>query len=297
MLQSMTGYVTKSVDFSVDSKKSISLDFTLKSLNSKFFENNIKLPHIFYSLENEIIKILKKELKRGTVYLYVGMENPDAFKTNIEISMESLDGYIKAINRAKDSYKIEDNIKISDIIRLPNIFTVHEATLTSEQRSAFLAIISDLAKELVQERNREGAELLKDIKLRISRLKNEIEEISKAFEIYFDAKKANISQKIEGGLVNDSDFAENQRKILYSVLDRNDIHEEIVRFRSHVGKLEDIINLPEIEKGKSLDFTLQELAREINTILSKTTSANISHIGLNIKVEIEKTREQAQNLV
>lgn len=297
MLQSMTGYVTKSINFPLDAQKNVVIDLTLKSLNSKYFENNIKLPHVFYALEHEITKLLKQELKRGTVYLYVSLGDTNAFKTKVNVSFESLDGYINAINKIKETYNITDTIKIADVVRLPNIFTYNEENLTEEQKTFFMNEIAVLAQELLRERNKEGAALKKDIDLRLINIKREIDNIAQAFELQFSDKQAQISEKIESTLLQDDNFADNQRKILYALLDKIDIHEEIVRFKSHINKLEELLNADNVEKGKSLDFTMQELAREINTILAKTSNAAISHIGLNIKVEIEKTREQVQNLV
>lgn len=291
----MTGYVSRNEPFKIDDKTTVTLEISLKSLNSKYLEVNNKLAYIFYSVENEIIRLLKKELKRGSVYLMISVSGK--FKTTVDVSLETLDGYMEAIEQIKQKYALTDTVKIADIIRLPNVFVAHEQNLTEDQKERFLVIIKGLVDDLIKERLKEGADLEKDIRLRIKLLTQEIQRIEQEFEKHFAEKQKVIHAKLNDVVINDPEYAENQRKMLYTMLDKMDINEELVRFKSHLHKLDELLASPEIEKGKALDFTLQELSREINTILSKTSSAAISSIGLGIKVDIEKAREQAQNLV
>lgn len=256
----------------------------------------VKCQQRFTQLNIKSINYLKKKLKRGSVYLYINSLDPEKLKTEVETVDTLVESYIKALNKIKSKFNIEENVKISDIVRLPNIFSSSDINLTKEQEEKTLTKLEESCNKLISEREQEGRELTEDLNNKIKKINNEIETLEKEFEIHFEEKQKNINEKLHS-ICENTEESELRKNYLYSVLDKMDINEEIVRFNSHLKKLKDTINANSLEKGKSLDFTLQELGREINTILSKTPSAEISNVALNIKVEIEKSREQVQNVI
>src|SRR3990167_309343 len=296
MLQSMTGYSAKNFTFTVNAENKVNVLISIKTLNSRFFELTPRMPYVFSALETQLISYFKKELKRGHIYLNVTLSDPDAFQTDIEPSLSSLKGYLNAINKIKKTFNIQEEVTISDILRLPNILVTKEENLDENLKNNFFNAIEILTKELLNERNKEGVELEKDIEKRIATMQEKIKEISSIFEKTFKSRQEDINKKLVS-LDPESEIDEIRIKAFYLELDKMDINEEIVRFKSHAQNLSQTINSNMTEKGKQLDFTLQELGREINTILAKTSSSEISSLALNVKVEIEKTREQAQNIV
>jgi uncharacterized protein (TIGR00255 family) len=296
MLQSMTGYAAKNFTFKIDMDNEVNVLISLKTLNSRYFELTPKLPHVFYPLETQLISYFKKKLKRGHTYLYVSLSNPNAFKTDIEPSLTSLKGYLSAIEKIKETFNIKDSVSISDILSLPNILITKEETLSDNLKTNFFDAIEILTQEITNERAKEGAELQKDIEKRITLMCDSISEVHNIFETESQKRQQEIDLQLKN-LDSESAIDEIKIKALYFELDKMDINEEIVRFKSHLQNLKDIISSSQSEKGKQLDFTLQELGREINTILAKTSSSGVSSLALKIKVEIEKTREQTQNIV
>ena len=289
----MTGFSSKLLSFQPKKDcEEVEISINLKTLNSRFFEATCKLPSVLNPLETEIIKFLKKDLFRGHVYLSIYFDNSNALKSNIQLSTETASGYIKAIKKLQKNYKLEDKITVHDMLSLPGIFTRKEATLSKNFKELLFSSIQKFCQSLIAERKTEGSMLQKDIENRISIIEKSCEEISKIFEKTLDTEKKKLSSKIEQ-FKNGDELGQE----LYSTLDKIDINEEIVRLKSHLTSLSNTINLKQVEKGKALDFTLQEMFREINTIAAKSINVKISEYAIAIKVEIEKIREQVQNIV
>ena len=168
--------------------------------------------------------------------------------------------------------------------------------LDKKTKDLIMSETQEVIDKLLIERNKEGASLQKDIERRIDLIEKKIEKISSIFEKVIAQEEKKTSQKID--LLNESEEkVESQRQYLYNALDKLDINEEIVRFQSHLTSLKNILKLQQDEKGKALDFTLQELSREINTITAKSPDLKIIEIAISTKVEVEKIREQVQNVV
>lgn len=298
MLQSMTGYAATMITIVIDQENRVHVALSLKSLNSKFFEVTAKLSPIFAPFETEIIRLLKEKLMRGHIYMTVSLSDINAFKTEVEPSLSSIKGYLDAITMIKKTFGITQDVSISDILRLPNIFNLKESSLTENAKEQFFNAVDKLILDLIEERKREGVSLQKDLEQRIEQMQQNIDQIAQLFEQDSERKKQEIAKKLQEITPQDEEFAALQRQALYVTLDKMDIHEEIVRFKTHLLNLRTMLAITtDLEKGKQLDFTLQEVGREINTLLAKTTNPVISALALTIKVELEKAREQAQNIV
>lgn len=297
MVQSMTGFASKTITITKGKDQKAHIALHLKTLNSRYFEVNTKLTHLLFNLETELIKRFKRSLYRGYVHFVVHLDNPSIFKGAIEPTIETAKDYVSAITRIKKECKIKDPVTLDMIVRLPNIFNVEEKGLDKQSVAAIMKTVGQLIDTVIQERKKEGAYLKKDLEKRIQFMTTEMSAIEKRSREHITEQKEKLNtllQQLEG---DTSDAAETRKNALYTFLDKIDIHEEIVRFQSHLKNIDHLLDSASVEKGKRLDFTLQELVREINTITAKCADAEITRIAIDIKVEIEKAREQAQNIV
>lgn len=296
MLRSMTGFAAKTLTIaSTDVKTNISI--SLKSLNSRFFESTCKLHHQLNSLEVDLTKLLKDRLHRGHVYLTMYVSNHDLFKGSVEPSLHTIDGYMKAIATIKEKYPLQGALDLGDLLMLPHVFTMEEKSVDDSLKKLLITTTSDLINEVIHAQEQEGIALQTDLAKRIAIMQQELMTIEQASALLIGIQKDKIAKNLQEVSLNESTLVDIQKHAAYALLDKMDINEEIVRFKSHLKNLTTTLASADIEKGKRLDFTLQEMAREINTIAAKCSDATISGLAINIKVELEKAREQTQNIV
>lgn len=297
MIMSMTGFASRTFTVKLGPKTTVSITLSIKSLNSRFFETTFKLPYVLSHLETELLQLCKTKLKRGHVFFTINVSNQNAFKSDIQPALNVVRSYLHAIEQLKKATKVPGTITITDLVQLPNTFNVEEKELDTKTKKAILTATSGVLTTLVDMRNSEGQALLKDLEQRMALLHKEIAEIEKIADALLQARKEAIGKELHERTSDEEALSETQRLMLYGELDKMDIHEEIVRFKSHLQSLTATLRSPDNEKGKRLDFTLQELGREINTVAAKSSDATIGALVINCKVELEKMREQVQNLV
>lgn len=297
MVLSMTGFASKTTTITLTDGSKVNISINLKTLNSRFFETTCKLSYSINHLETELIKIMRPHIVRGHAYLTMHVLNPQALHGSVTPSVTTIEGYVQAINKIKKDVSVQGTLTVSDLIRLPDIFEVEEKEIDKDFKQQIFKIVNELAKQVTKTREREGAELKKDLLLRFKTIKKEIEQIETAAKKLMTAKKKEVAQAIKEMTESPDETADSRKSALYIALDKMDVHEEIVRFKSHLENIITQIDSKKVEKGKRLDFTLQELAREINTLSAKCSDASITTQSINIKVELEKSREQTQNIV
>lgn len=297
LIQSMTGFATKTFVLAPDAQNKSNVSMSLKTLNSRFFETNCKIPNAISHLETSIIKELKKELHRGYINLVIHMDNPNIFKGNVSAAMNVITNYVAALETIKNKFGIIQEITLDQILQLPNVFTVEDQPIDDRTMQLIFTELHDLIAQVNASRNQEGEVLCRDIEIRISIMEREIAAIEDQSKLQIALQKKKVQDTIAEIGTDENALSEARKNALYLILDKIDIHEEIVRFKSHLKNIAKILIDSNLEKGKRLDFTLQELAREINTISAKCSDAVIGSHAINIKVEIEKAREQAQNIV
>jgi uncharacterized protein (TIGR00255 family) len=293
----MTGFASKTIE--VKNKEGVSAYVTanLKSLNTRYFEAICKLPYPLQSIEVDIITQLKRSLSRGKITLNIHSSNPNIFKGPVETSVPTIKSYIHAINEIKKECAIKGELSLTDIITLPDVLVTQDVMADDAIKKEILAAIDEVIKELIVIRRNEGAQLYADIKQRYSHLQDLIEKISKASEKIHAEKKKEIEAELADLNHQQSELVEIRRNEISNALDKLDIHEEIVRFNSHLKSLANTLDDAVQEKGRRVDFIVQELNREINTIAAKCSDAQISSLAISAKIELEKIREQAQNIV
>lgn len=293
----MTGFGSSLVTVEVPNIGRVCLAIEIKTINARFFEAVCKLPNVLNALEVKLISLLQKKLLRGRVYLTVKFgEDNQAFES-LEPSLKNVQAYLAAAKIINQNYSIPGELTVRDLFTLPNIFVSTKTELDQEHEDLVVSLVEGVADKVMVTRGEEGAALKKDIDLRFGLCKKSIAKINELFT----ALMANLKQAVDDKLVAYQADPNDQLKIqlddLYSTLNKSDIQEEITRFKSHLAAAESLLSSNQVEKGKRLDFILQELLRETNTIMAKCTNYDISSVGVDIKVELEKAREQAQNII
>lgn len=297
MILSMTGFASKTATFTLEGGSKVNISINLKTLNSRFFETTCKLSYSINHLETQLINQLKKKLLRGHAYLTMHVINPHVLHGGVTPSVSTIQGYVTAVDQIKKNISVEGTLSVSDLLQLPDVFTVEEKEIDKEFEQQILKTVDTLTDQLAKTRKQEGIVLAKDLKDRFKVMKKEMASIESAAAKLMAHKKQEVTQAIQKIEESEDETFDARKSALYIALDKMDIHEEIVRFKSHLDNINKQLDSPSLEKGKRLDFTLQELAREINTLSSKCSDATITTQAINIKVELEKSREQTQNIV
>jgi len=271
----------------------------IRSVNSRFLETSVRLPRTMSERELEIRELVRKNLERGKVSVSLTITRGDA-AANVQLSINEpvAKGYFELLDKLRTVTGINSEISIRDITSFSDIFTTDGAGADAAKNEW------EVAQEAVQKglvslnemRRQEGGELEKDLRKRLDMLQNsvtKVEELSKnTAQIQYEKVKERIIE-----LTKDVNVLNNDRLELEIALlaERLDITEEIVRFRSHMKFFIEALDAPE-PAGRKLNFLLQEMNREINTMASKTNVPEVAHIVVGAKEELEKMREQVQNV-
>jgi uncharacterized protein (TIGR00255 family) len=225
------------------------------------------------------------------------MNDTALFSSHVAVSLQLVRSYIEAIEDIQQECDLAGSLTMQDIIHLPHVFSTPEQRIDELIKEELLDTVRELIEDVVKARTTEGKVLLRDCEQRCALLKKTITAIEKQATKLMTAKKAEVHATLQEMSTDHPELRETKRQQLDNELNRLDIHEELVRFTSHLENFVEQLDAAGEEKGRKLDFTLQELAREANTMASKSSDASISSAVINIKVELEKLREQAQNIV
>lgn len=291
MIKSMTGFGRAEV---ITKEHKITVE--LKSVNHRYLDLNIKMPKKLSFLEGAIRNLMKTYMQRGKVDVFITYEdytlNRVALKYNAELAGEYL-GYFKEMS---ETFGIENDVKVSGLSRYPEVFTMEEQSLDEEELWNFLEEpLREACEKFVDTRVREGENLKQDLLEKLSGLDAKVlmvqERSPEVVNAYREKLEAKVHELLEESQIEDSRIA--AEVVLFADKICND--EETVRLRSHIKGMQTILS-EESGVGRKLDFMAQEMNREANTILSKSSDLTISNIAIELKTEIEKIREQIQNL-
>jgi len=290
MISSMTGYGKAIVR-----RGEITVEVELKSLNSRYLDLSLRIPKFLMNKEFEIREKIKNRIKRGKVYLAVTIRKGELEERFNEIDPAGVKFAVGLLKEIKKSAKIKGNIKLNDILLFQNLLFKDDYEQAGEEFEIVIETIDKAIDELNKMREAEGKELEKDLRKRVKLIDTALLKIEgSADEIikeYFEKIKEKAKQLVV-------EFSNNQDRLnmeLALISERADVTEECVRLRSHIKIFLDTISKSE-DAGRRLNFIIQEMNREANTINSKSISSQISHNGISIKEEIEKIREQIQNI-
>lgn len=307
MMRSMTGFVCQNIAIEIDNGEHCMISISLKSLNSRFFEVTCKLPPALSQYETDFIKILKPNLLRGHVYLTIHTSKPNLFNGQITADTQLVQAYLAAVNTIQETNKITGELTIANLINLPGVFNSTENLIDSQIKDQIFSTVTQLCTNLNQERAREGANLQAELLNIAQHMQTNLQAIESEFQRSFEIQKDLIKDKISelqklahaksSNQENNPSMGPITPEYLNYTLDKLDIHEELSRFADHAQNLIKVISSANVTKGKQIDFILQECTREINTMSAKANNSMISTLAIEIKVEIEKAREQVQNIV
>lgn len=292
MLKSMTGY-GKAECILGDSVWQIEL----RTVNSKVLDFNCRVPQLFKAFENEIRKIIAKHLQRGKVDLLLSMQNNASTISHSQIDQEVVKNYYEQLQALSVdvSVPLGSNV-LSDILRLPDVLRPVEECLTEDDIDKFFKALAQACVDLDDFRRHEGKSLQQDFNNRIGVIANYLEQINAIKDnriIRLRERFAADLEKYFGQIPTDDNRLE--QEIIYYI-EKLDITEEIVRLHQHLQYFSDTMDMPE-SQGKKLNFITQEIGREINTIGSKANDAEMQHLVVNMKDELEKIKEQMLNIL
>lgn len=288
----MTGYGRGTAD---GDDFSVSVD--LKTVNNRFLDVHLRLSNELSSLEPSIKKQIGSRLSRGRVDVNINLEKTG--QATYELNRPLIAGYVDALREMQSEFNITGDLDINLIARLPGALQPARNGLSDEMVAGIDEALATALDELEQMRTVEGEALRQEMAERIERIQSLVPTIEDAAAGLVDAYRTRLQKRIgellsRNGQLVEIDPARLAQEVAY-LSDRSDVSEEMVRLRSHLSQFSDALNSPS-ETGKMLDFLLQELNREANTTLSKSTDLAIKEAALAIKAEVEKLREQVQNV-
>ena len=292
MLKSMTGYGRQ--ESVIDGKKIL---VEIKSVNHRFADYNIKVPRHLGCLEDRVKKLASENMTRGKIDIYVAVESgDDSSDKDIILNTELARSYISALHELRDKFGLKDDISVSSVARYTEIFKSERREEDEEALwQAVSTVMKDAVDAFVAMRIREGERIEADLVARINYMKElalRVDERSpETVKEYSDRLYARIKEVL-------ADRAVDEGRVLTEVAifaDKVAVNEETVRLASHFEEFNEIITSGE-PAGRRLDFLIQEINREVNTIGSKAQDIEIAKIVVTLKGEIEKLREQIQNI-
>lgn len=292
MAKSMTGFGRAS---SKDGKKLI-FSVEVKSINHRYLDVNVRLPKNLVSLENNIRKEIAKKINRGKIDVAVNYKNYNDNNSSIKLNVAKCDEYMEILNQIKSRYNIKDDITVSMIADYPDVIVTEENEEDlNEIWNELDPVLNEAIDMNLSMRTVEGDKLKEDIKLKCSVIKQKIQLIEEDAKLSSKKYEERLYEKIKE-LASDVNIDENRIATEVAIFaDKVDIDEEITRFYSHLNQMNLTLDLNE-PIGRKMDFIVQEMNREANTIASKSIDIEITNLVIDIKNVIEKIREQIQNI-
>jgi len=298
MLISMTGFGRGEATRSLENGATITVTAELRSVNSRFIEIAVRLPRTLSERELECRELLRKRLERGKISLNISLDRQGTEDLPLHVNGQMAKAYFHLLDELRTATGLTAEIQLRDLTAFGDIFT-------AEDRSSEAATAEwELAKQALQTaieqlntmRRSEGGELERDVRARLTTMEERTKEIEQLSSLTAKEEYDKLKERILE-LTKDTEVLNNQRLELEIALiaERLDITEEIVRFRSHVKFFLEAMDGKEAA-GRKLNFIMQEMNREVNTMGSKTNSADVAHHVVYIKQELEKMREQIQNI-
>ncbi len=291
MIRSMTGFGRHT-----EAVGQLDITVEIKAVNHRYFEFTCRVPRVYQFLEEALKTLCQKSITRGKIELSVIIEDNSENSTVVEINESVANAYIKALKELTKKYRIKNDIKASSLVGNSDIFKTRRSQLDDE---VVLSAVSQVAEKAIESfvkmRETEGERLKADILSRADTILERVALVEKRSPETVKAYRERLEQRVKE-LLEDAKVDE-QRLITETAIfaDKVAVDEETVRLRSHIKQLNTLLEGSE-SVGKKLDFIVQEMNRETNTIGSKAQDIEIAHIVVDIKSEIEKIREQIQNI-
>lgn len=291
MIKSMTGYGSAE-RIGCDKKFTVEI----RSVNHRYSDVNVKTPRSFAFCEEAIRKTLGKHISRGKVDVFLSVEGINGDSGQVFVNLEIARGYYEALLKLKETFGLADAVELRDISRFSDVFTLQKA---EEDTEAILEIVEETTKDAVMAfskmREKEGQELFADL----SGNTDSIEALVGEIEVRSPEIVAEYRERLESRIREILDAMEvDEGRLLNEVAifaDKVNVNEELKRLKSHISQMRDFLNATE-PVGRKMDFLIQEMNREVNTIGSKSNDLAVARLVIDAKAVIEKLREQVQNV-
>ena len=291
MIKSMTGFGRYELS---DAERKITVE--IKSVNHRFLDVGIKMPKKFNFFEASIRNLIKEFVQRGKTDIFITYEDFSESKVVVKYNKDVAKEYLGYLEEMSAEFGIDNNISTTSLMRCPEVLTLEEQTLDEKELWAILEnAIREAGKNLVETRIREGESLRDDIIAKLDVMLNNVAYIEKrspeTVEEYRNKLRERLNEVLENTQIDEARLA--TELVIYA--DKVCVDEETVRLRSHIEHMKNTL-LEGGGIGRKLDFIAQEMNREANTILSKAGDIDISNHAIDLKTDIEKVREQIQNI-
>ena len=291
LLKSMTGYGRVKVE---NDLREITVE--LRSVNHRYLDLNIKVPRIYGYLEDVVSKQAQAAIARGKVDIFVSVRAKEGADIKVTPNMAVIQGYMDALKKVSETYGIPADVSALSLLRLPDAMEQNKEEADADQLKAEVsAVLAQALEEYNAMREKEGARLVEDVIYRAGLIAKSVEFVENRSPDCVEEYRTRIAARMNE-ILDGSELAQQrilQEAALYA--DKVNVTEEIVRLRSHLSQLDTMLKSP-VAIGRKLDFLVQEMNRETNTIGSKANDFQIAKTVVDMKAEIEKIREQIQNL-
>ncbi len=288
-MYSMTGYGKAEYN-----DNGISLIVEIKTVNNRNFDLNCKMPRAFIALEDTIRKTVQSYINRGRIDLFVNFSDMREGSQNLEVDFERANSYYNASVKLAEKFNLTNDISVSQLMKSPDVIVDNATSDLTEINDIVKDVVKNACINLNQMRKVEGEKLVVDMLNRMQTIKDLASKISLRAPFVAEEYKQKLQNRIEEAL---KDVKYDQARLLNEVAfytDKVNIDEELTRLSSHIVQFTEIVKIDGM--GKKLDFLMQEFNRETNTICSKSNDIQVTRLALELKNEIEKVREQVQNL-
>ena len=290
MIKSMTGYGKANL-----AEKEREYQVEIKSVNHRYLDISVKMPRVLSYLEEEVKKEIVSKVKRGKIDVFITFENNSTEGKEIKINTEIAKIYIDELKKLAKQEDLSANIEVTEISKFPDVLSIQNKQEDERIKNELLQTVSQATENLVQMRTVEGSKIAEDLLVRIQAIQEKVKEISSLstglIEEYVVKLEGRIKEILKNQEVDETRLA--QEVVIYA--DKCSVEEEVTRLESHISQFENLLNTEEAI-GKKLDFIMQEMNRETNTIGSKANNLDITNDVIDIKTELENIREQIQNI-
>ena len=291
LIKSMTGYGR-----AVETVNGREFTVEVRSVNNRYLDCTVKLPRILSFAEDAVKQAVKASVSRGKVDVFISVRSEGAEDTRITLNASVLEGYLTAMRQMVAEYGVKDDISVSTVSRLPEVFTVEKPEVDEEQLKAdLLGVVNQALESYDAMRRTEGQALDKDLRTRGNTILEFVSQVEQGSAQTVSDYRTRLENKLKEVLAN---TAIDESRILTEAAifaDKVAVDEETVRLRSHLEQMNNML-CSGGAIGRKLDFLLQEMNRESNTIGSKCSDVRLARIVVDIKAELEKIREQTQNI-
>jgi uncharacterized protein (TIGR00255 family) len=277
-----------------DDKRKFTVE--IKSVNHRYLDVAIKMPKKLNFFESSIRNLLKEYMERGKVDLYITYEDYSEDNFSLQYNEALAGEYLKYLRQMAAAFSLEDDIRVSTLSRYPDVFVMEEQSIDEKELwSGLESALRQACAQFSESRVREGGRLCDDLAAKLDQMLTYVDYIEERSPEIMRDYRARLEEKV-ADILGDRQMDESRiatEIVIYA--DKICVDEETVRLRSHIQAMKDTL-LAGGGIGRRLDFIAQEMNREANTILSKANSLEISDVGINLKTDIEKVREQIQNI-